>query len=276
MGIFFCCVDVGGVEILVFVLQVSSFEFVMMFGCDDVIVLIVEYLMVVIYVVGIDNLIIEIDGFEVLIFDGLFLFYCCLFEVVGMRSQSGLCKIFVVIELIQIEVDGCFICIVLFFGLCVFYMIDFLIFVIGCQMIDICLDFDLFFCEFVLVCIFVMMKDVEVMWKYGFGFGGSEDNCVVFDEIELVNIFLCFFDELVCYKVFDVVGDFVLFGCLLWVYFEVEKGGYFVYFCLIEILFEYLESWIWVWVELFVVYFEVDVFELYWDYFLVFLLLLIF
>lgn len=69
--------------------------------------------------------------------------------------------------------------------------------------------------EFFCVCMFGFMCDVECFWVVGLVFGFFFENFVVIlDNDMVVNLEgLCYKgDEFVCYKMLDVVGDFVLVG----------------------------------------------------------------
>lgn len=85
----------------------------------------------------------------------------------------------------------------------------------------------LYVCEIVCVCMFGFVYEVEMLCEIGLVCGGSMDNVIVFDEYWILNNDgLCYDDEFVKYKMFDVIGDLYVIGYLLLVLYIVYKLGY--------------------------------------------------
>lgn len=202
-------------------------------------ILIVEYIMVVFFGMGVDNFVVEIDGLEMLIMDGSSVVFVEVIEMVGLcKLDCGWCYL-KVNKIVCVDIGSVW---------CEFYLYDciyfdimiyFLILVIGKQkfVLDIILDV---FCEDLFwVWIFGYVKDVEQFWKMGFVLGLFLENFVVILDDKVFNFEgICWLDEFVCYKVFDVVGDLVFVGLLILGFYCFYKGGYKMNYLILVKLFE--------------------------------------
>ena len=186
-GVRFRRIDCG-VEMPALASYVSSLELATTLGRDGAQVSTVEHLMAAIQVLGIDNLMIEIDGPEVPILDGSALPYCRLLEAADLQPQRALRRIVAIIAPIEIqEGGGRSISITPYPGLRVSYRIDFGDHAIGAQSIDVEVTRDGFERELASARTFALLRDVKRMLERGLALGGDEGNCVVFDEDGPIN-----------------------------------------------------------------------------------------
>ncbi|HVR30528.1 MAG TPA: UDP-3-O-acyl-N-acetylglucosamine deacetylase [Thermoanaerobaculia bacterium] len=245
-GVRFRRVD-RGVEVPALASFVSSLELATTLGRDDVQVSTVEHLMAAIQVLGIDNLLIEIDGPEVPILDGSALPYCRLLEAADVQPQRALRRILAITAPFEInESAGRAISITPYPGLRVSYRIDFGDRAIGAQSVDVEVTREGFLRELAPARTFALLRDVSRMLERGLALGGDEGNCVVYDEAGPINTVLRFPDEPVRHKALDAIGDLALLGSPIWGHLTVERGGHALHLALLEALQARPECWTWV------------------------------
>ena len=245
-GIRFRRVDCG-VEMPALASYVSSLELATTLGRDGAQVSTVEHLMAAIQVLGIDNLLVEINGPEVPILDGSALPYCRLLEAAGLAAQRTLRRIVAVIAPIEIsDGGGRSISITPYPGLRVSYRIDFGEHAIGAQSIDVEVTREAFERELASARTFALLRDVKRMLERGLALGGDEGNCIVFDEDGPINTALRYANEPVRHKALDAVGDLALIGAPISGHLTVERGGHALHMKLLEALRARPECWTWV------------------------------
>ena len=245
-GVRFRRVDCG-VEVPALASYVSSLELATTLGHNGAQVSTVEHLMAAIQVLGIDNLLIEIDGPEVPILDGSALPYCRLLEAADVQAQPALRRILAITSPFEInQSGGRSISITPYPGLRVSYGIDFGDRAIGAQSVDVEVTRDSFERELAPARTFALLRDVSRMQERGLALGGDESNCVVFDEDGPINTVLRFADEPVRHKALDAIGDLALIGSPIWGHLTVERGGHALHLALLDELRARPDCWTWV------------------------------
>ena len=244
-GICFRRMDAGGVEIPADLGSVSSLELATTLGRDDVTVSTVEHLLAAVYILGIDNLVVEMDGPEVPILDGSAMPYLLLLQAAGTRTQNANRRILAITSVIEIEHGDKWLRTSPWPGLRLDYTIDFEGCAVGRQQLQIDVDPRSFERGLAPARTFCRQMDVEEMQRAGLGLGGSVDNCIVFDEDGAVNTELRFADEPVRHKALDAVGDFTLLGAPIWGCFEVLRGGHQLHYELLRELAANPRCWTW-------------------------------
>ncbi len=243
-GIRFRRVDAGGVEIASVASSVSSLELATCLGRDDVTVSTVEHLLAAVAVLGIDNLIVELNGPEVPILDGSARPFLYLLQAAGVVRQEALRRVVAITRPIEVRHGDKRIVATPYPGLRLTYSIDFgKGSAIGRQHIDLDVTRDSFERELAPARTFALERDLDAMRRSGLGLGGTVDNCVVFGDDGPINTTLRYEHEPVRHKALDAIGDFALLGCPLWGHIEVEKGGHLLHFKLIEALNRHPECW---------------------------------
>jgi UDP-3-O-[3-hydroxymyristoyl] N-acetylglucosamine deacetylase len=189
----------------------------------------VEHIMAALYGLGIDNVLIEIDGPEVPIMDGSAEAFVEAIRNVGVVSQRAARRYVRVLrpvsarrgdsvsELLPHDEDG------LRFEI----TIDFASSVIGRQSRALDFNPDAFIEEVSRARTFGFMRDVELLWKNGFALGASLENTVAIGEDSIINPEgLRFEDEFVRHKLLDAVGDIALAGMPIIGLFRSHCGGH--------------------------------------------------
>jgi len=196
-------------------------------GQGDVRVATVEHLMAAIRAMGIDNILVEVDGGEVPIMDGSAASFVMLLRDAGLRQQRKPQKIWAVKRRVSVEEDGRWIVGEPFPGFCVDYTIDFDHPLVGVQTRRFHLAPGDFERSVARARTFGFLHEVEKLQKHNLALGGSLDNAIVLDEYGVVNPEgLRFVDEFVRHKILDFVGDMALLDGQLWGKFTVHCSGH--------------------------------------------------
>ncbi|KQP30877.1 UDP-3-O-[3-hydroxymyristoyl] N-acetylglucosamine deacetylase [Methylobacterium sp. Leaf104] len=181
----------------------------------------IEHLMSALYGLGIDNVLVEIDGPEMPILDGSALPYVQAIDAVGTASCGAAKRWIKVLRSVRIEVGRAFAELrPIDRGFRLDVEIDFENPVIGRSRKAMDLTPSAYRREIAGARTFGMMRDVERYWKAGFALGASLENTVAVGETAVVNPEgLRYADEFVRHKFLDAVGDLALAGLPL-------QGGY--------------------------------------------------
>lgn len=174
----------------------------------------IEHLMSALYGLGIDNVLVEIDGPEMPILDGSARPYVQAIDAVGLVSCNAQRRWIKVLRPVRIEVGRAFaeLC-PIDRGFRLDVEIDFENPVIGRSRKAMDLTPSVYRREIAGARTFGMMRDVERYWKAGFALGASLDNTVAVGDHAVVNPEgLRYADEFVRHKFLDAVGDLALAG----------------------------------------------------------------
>lgn len=174
----------------------------------------IEHLMSALSGLGVDNLLVEIDGAEMPILDGSAAGFVEAVDRVGIVRSRAPRKYLKVLKTVRAEKgiasaelspNGR--------GFRLDVAIDFQNPIIGQQRKVLDLSADTYRREISRARTFGFIGDVEKLWKAGFALGASLDNTVAIDEDKVVNPEgLRFADEFVRHKMLDAVGDLALAG----------------------------------------------------------------
>lgn len=181
-------------------------------GKDGVEVRTVEHLMATFAGMGLDNVVVELDGEEVPIMDGSAAPFVDLIRKAGLRRQMAPRTYLKVKERLVVEADRRSIQIVPSERLQVIYTMRFDHPLLGEQSVAFDLTRETFVREIASCRTFAFLKDVEELRRRNLALGGSFDNAVVIGEAGVLNGDLRFRDELVRHKVLDLLGDLYLLG----------------------------------------------------------------
>ena len=196
-------------------------------GNDGIQISTVEHVLAAIRGLGIDNLLIEVQGGEIPIMDGSAASFVWLLRKAGLKTQNKPKKVFALRREVFLERDGRWIKAKPASSFQVSYTIEFEHPRIGRQGLDFKVksgDFERILSR---ARTFGFMRDVEMLQQSGLALGGSLDNAVVLDDYEVVNPGgLRFEDEPVRHKVLDFIGDMALMKYPLQGSFEVYCSGH--------------------------------------------------
>lgn len=196
-------------------------------GAGGATVATIEHLMAAFLGSGIDNVIVELNGPEVPIFDGSAARWLDLIQEAGSREQSALRRGISITRPIFVNEGEAFIKAVPSSTFRVKYVIDFPHPLVGKQEKSWIFDESSFGREIAPARTFGFLKDVERLKSMGLALGGSLANAVVFDDYGILNQEgFRYDDECVRHKILDFIGDLALAGMPLIGSFEVHKAGH--------------------------------------------------
>lgn len=209
--------------------QVGSTDFCTLLGdAPDRSVATVEHLMAALYAMGIDNIIVEIDGGEVPIMDGSSALFIELIEATGVSKLEERRRYIRVKKAIRAEMGGSWAEFTPHEGTRFEIDIDFDSPTIGRQSWCGEVTAESFKRELSRARTFGFMRDVEFLWASGHALGSSLENSVVIGEDDkVINMEgLRFEDEFVRHKTLDAVGDLALAGAQFIGCYRSYRGGH--------------------------------------------------
>jgi len=188
----------------------------------------VEHLMAAIAALGIDNLIIEVEGPEVPILDGTSARFIDAFDEAGIVTQDAKRRFIRILKTVRVEAGGSWGEFQPYSGTRYEVEIDFECPLIGRQKYANDINEDVFRKDISTARTFGFMKDVERLWAAGLALGSSLDNSLVIgDDNSVINPGgLRFTDEFVRHKTLDAVGDLALAGLPFIGCFRSYRGGH--------------------------------------------------
>jgi len=199
----------------------------------------IEHLMAALAGLGVDNVLVEIDGPEVPILDGSAAPFIDAIDGVGLTNLSAVRRYLKVLKPVRVtqgkafaELHPCE------RGFKLDVEIDFPTAVIGRQRRAIDLSPAVFRREISRARTFGFMRDVEKLWGAGFALGASLENTVAIgDDVILNPEGLRYADEFVRHKILDAVGDLTLGGLPIVGAYRSYCGGHRMNFLVLEALF---------------------------------------
>jgi len=213
-------------------------------GNQGAIVSTIEHLMAAFAGIGIDNALVEIDGYEMPIMDGSAREFSRLITSAGTVSQNTPRWYFVVTEPMEIREGDKYVKIVPAPGLKIICIIEFSHPLIGRQEIAFNLGTDNFEKEISSARTFGFIQDLEYLKMFSLGRGGSLDNAVVIDDDKILNPDgLRFPDEFVRHKLLDCLGDFSLLGMPIQGEIHTFKSGHALNHAFIKNFLEQKNAW---------------------------------
>ncbi|OYU49508.1 MAG: UDP-3-O-[3-hydroxymyristoyl] N-acetylglucosamine deacetylase [Rhizobiales bacterium PAR1] len=177
----------------------------------------IEHLMSALAGLGIDNVLVEVDGPEMPILDGSARLFVDAIDQVGLKTLSAPRKVVKVLKPVKVEHGNSIVELLprdQGFRLDVEIAFDSK--VIGRQAYGFELEAHRYRREIASARTFGFMRDVEKLWKAGLALGASLDNTIAVGEDAVVNPEgLRFPNEFVRHKLLDAIGDLALAGYAL-------------------------------------------------------------
>lgn len=188
----------------------------------------IEHLMAALFGLGIDNLIIEVDGAEVPILDGSSAQFVEAIDLAGIETLAVKRRYIRVVKPVRIESGASWAEFRPYGGTRFEVEIDFESPAIGRQSFASDINDDIFRREISRARTFGFMKDVERLWAAGYALGSSLENSVVIgDDNHIINMEgLRFSNEFVRHKTLDAMGDLALAGARFIGCFRSYRGGH--------------------------------------------------
>ena len=204
----------------------------------------IEHLMAAFAALGVDNVVVELDGPELPIMDGSAQPFVRLIDRAGLKRQAAPRRYIEVVEPIEVVDGDKRAALVPAERFEMAFEIAFTSAAIGGQRIDIVLDEAAFRAELAESRTFGFLHEVEALRKAGLARGGSMDNCLVIDGDELMNPDgLRISDEFVRHKALDALGDLYLLGAPVIGRFEGVLAGHTLNNALARALLARPEAW---------------------------------
>ena len=181
-------------------------------GINGVEIHTIEHLMAALWALGIDNLIIEIDGSELPGLDGSAMGFIDILKKVGIEGQGITKKVYQVRSPLWVEQDGAMIMVLPDDNFRVSYTLNYEHHLLKAQYISFTVDENTFTKEIASARTFCLEKEVNELRKKGLGKGANYDNTVVVGEDGVIDNKLRFDDEFARHKILDLMGDLYLLG----------------------------------------------------------------
>ncbi|AXS41330.1 UDP-3-O-acyl-N-acetylglucosamine deacetylase [Breoghania sp. L-A4] len=173
----------------------------------------IEHLMAALRGLGVDNVLVELDGDEVPVMDGSAIQFVDAIDQVGLVKQAALRRYIRIKKPIRVENKGAVSELRPYEGMRFDVTIDFETPLIGRQSFVGDLTPELFRTEIARARTFGRVSDVEKLWAMGFARGSSLENSVAIDGDRVLNPEgTRWADEFVRHKTLDAVGDLALSG----------------------------------------------------------------
>ncbi len=189
----------------------------------------VEHVMAAVYALGLDNVVIEVDGAEMPIMDGSSMPFIDAIEQVGLVSLGVKRRYIRITKPVRIEHGGSWSEFRPYDGMRFEVEIDFDTPLIGRQKWEGDMTAATFKSELSRARTFGFMRDVERLWASGHALGSSLENSVVIsDDHTVINVEGLRYakDEFVRHKTLDAVGDLSLAGAPFIGCYRSYRGGH--------------------------------------------------
>jgi UDP-3-O-[3-hydroxymyristoyl] N-acetylglucosamine deacetylase len=209
--------------------SVTATEFATVLGDDTgPAVSTTEHVLAALHGLGVDNVVVEVDGPEVPIMDGSAEPFVAAIDQAGIATLAEPRRYIKVLKPVQVGKNGCSGELRPYArGLRIETEIEFDHPMIGCQTFAIDLEPDTFRRELARARTFGFMRDVAKLWSAGYALGASFENTVVVAENRVLNAEgVRFPDEFVRHKAIDAIGDLALAGAPLIGAYRSVRGGH--------------------------------------------------
>jgi UDP-3-O-[3-hydroxymyristoyl] N-acetylglucosamine deacetylase len=224
--------------------QVVDTSLATVIGSDGCIVSTIEHLMASFAGLSIDNVLVELDAYEVPVMDGSAGPFIEMIKKAGVKNQSAPRHFFLIKEPIMLEEADKSVSVFPSATFKITYTIEFNHPLIKKQTYSIDLSDEIFESTISRARTFGFLHEVEYMKRYGLALGGSLENAVVIDKDSIVNEDgLRFENEFVRHKILDCLGDFSLLGMPVLGHLIVVKSGHAFNHAFLEKFFSQKKSW---------------------------------
>jgi len=206
----------------------------------------VEHLMSAFSALGIDNILVELDSFEVPIMDGSSAPFVFLIQSAGIEEQDEHKRFFVIKDTIRVENGDSWAQVSPHQGFKVSLEIDFEHKKVKESGQELTIDFSKqsYLKEISRARTFGYMRDVEMMQRKNLALGASMDNAIALSDDDVLNEDgMRYHNEFVKHKILDIVGDLYLLGSNLIGHYEGFKTGHLLNDQLLSAILEQPDTW---------------------------------
>jgi len=245
-GIVFRRMDAGGKEVKALNVFVNELVLSTSLQDGDVKVSTVEHLMSAFSALGIDNIVVELDSFEVPIMDGSSSPFVFLVQAAGIKEQDSSKNFIVIKKPIKVKRGDSWAKLTPYNGFKISIEIDFDHEKVKESGQKISIDFSnqSYLKEISRARTFGYMRDLETLKAANRALGASPDNAIALTDDDILNEDgLRYTNEFVKHKVLDIVGDLYLLGANVIGHYEGYKTGHFLNNELIKTLQDKKDTW---------------------------------
>jgi len=245
-GIVFRRMDAGGKEVKALNVFVNELVLSTSLQDGDVKVSTVEHLMSAFSALGIDNIVVELDSFEVPIMDGSSSPFVFLVQAAGIEEQDASKNFIVIKKPIKVKRGDSWAKLTPYNGFKISIEIDFDHEKVKESGQKISIDFSnqSYLKEISRARTFGYMRDLETLKAANRALGASPDNAIALTDDDILNEDgLRYTNEFVKHKVLDIVGDLYLLGANVIGHYEGYKTGHFLNNELIKTLQNKKDTW---------------------------------
>lgn len=172
----------------------------------------IEHLMAALWALGINNILIEIDGPELPGLDGSAIGFIDTLKRSGVENQGVPRKIYQVRSPMWVEQDGAMIMILPDNQFRVSYTLNYEHPLLKAQYLSFVIDENTFEKEIASSRTFCLEREVDDLRKQGLGKGANYENTIVVGKKGIIDNELRFDDEFARHKILDLLGDLYLLG----------------------------------------------------------------
>lgn len=224
--------------------SITDTAFATTFGNGTVKIRTVEHILAALAGLGIDNLIIEVDGPEIPILDGSSTELAGIILKAGIAKQGKKMPYMRITKPFAMEDGHSEIAIFPYEGRKITFSIHFNHHLLDEQNISIELNEENFIREIAPARTFGFLKDVQYMRAQGLAKGGSLNNAIILGDKGVLNSSgLRYKDEFVRHKVLDCIGDFSLVGFPIYGHVVANKAGHSTNIKFLKKLISHPELW---------------------------------
>jgi len=203
----------------------------------------IEHLLSALLALGVDDVLVEVDGPEVPVLDGSAAPFVILIHEAGLRPLATPRRYLKVLSPVEVVRGGKSARLLPLDHLRVSYSIGFDHPLLRHQAASFRITPETFAEEIAPARTFGFLREVEMLRRSGLALGGSLDNAVVIGETGVLNNKLRFEDEFVRHKILDGIGDLALLGHPIVGHFVASKAGHALHAALALKLQETPEAW---------------------------------
>jgi len=226
-GIIFQRTDKQALPILTNIHAISDANFATIIGTNGTSISTTEHLLAALVGLGIDNILVEVEGPEIPIMDGSSKVFVDALLKAGVQSLKSEKSYVEVTEPVSVKEEDRWIVLYPYDGFKVTFTINYPHPIIGKQQLSLEIDPHSFTEEIAFARTFGFKKDLANFYANGLAQGGSLTNAVVLDDDQVINPEgLRAADEFVRHKVLDLLGDMALLGHPLRGHIVAYKSGH--------------------------------------------------
>jgi UDP-3-O-[3-hydroxymyristoyl] N-acetylglucosamine deacetylase len=203
----------------------------------------VEHLLSALHGLGVDDVLVEVDGPEVPILDGSAAPFVILIHEAGLRPLATPRQYLKILQPVEVVRGAKWARLLPSDHLRVSYTIGFDHPLLRHQSASFRVTSQVFAEEIAPARTFGFLREVETLRRSGLALGGSLDNAVVIGETGVLNNKLRFEDEFVRHKILDAIGDLALLGYPVVGHLEASKAGHALHAALALKLIQKPEAW---------------------------------